>query len=187
MKSQSVGLHVQFRRARKFRGRAQYTFGRTMNYADGTDDLPPDSRALALEWGRAAFDRPHRASLLGSWSLPSSLTLGVIATVASGRPYEWTTGRDLNGDGLAIERPAGVRRNALRTPATQTVDVRLSRQFRPGGEKSKWSATAAVDAFNLLNRVNFTRIGGNESSLLFRQPLSSAAARRLQLSVRVSF
>jgi hypothetical protein len=186
MKAHSLTLNVQVRRGKYFRGTVLYTLGRTLTHADDEDALPPDTRDLSREWGRAESDRRHRFRLLGSWLLPAGLTLGTIFEADSGRPYEWTTGRDANRDGLAIERPAGVRRNALEAPGNSTLDVRLSRKLVFGTDQPV-TATVSADAFNLFNQVNFTRIVGNESSPFFQLPVAAAPARRLQLSLRLSF
>jgi hypothetical protein len=186
LKSHSLTLNVQVRGGKVFRGAAFYTLGRTLTHADDQDTLPPDSLDLSREWGRAASDRRHRFRLLGSWSMPAGLTLGTVFEVDSGRPYEWTTGGDVNRDGMAIERPVGVSRNALEGPVLSTLDVRLSRKFKFGTDRS-FSMTISADAFNILNQVNFTRIVGNESSPFFQSPVAAAAARRMQLSLRLSF
>ena len=47
--------------------------------------------------------------------------------------------------------------------------------------------TAAIDAFNVTNRVNYSGYIGNLSSPFFKQAIASRPARRLQLSVRFAF
>jgi hypothetical protein len=118
--------------------------------------------------------------------MPAEITLGAVLDMNTGQPYEWTTGRDVNHDGMAIERPAGIRRNALAGPGRSTLDLRLSRRLRFGRERPV-SVTLSADAFNVFNQVNFTRMIGNESSPFFLSPVAAAAARRLQLSFRLSF
>jgi hypothetical protein len=85
---------------------------------------------------------------------------------------------------MARDRPAGVRRNTLEGPGSATLDLRWSKEFsRDGG----WSATIAVDAFNALNRVNYTRVAGALSSPFFGLPVAAAPARRIQLGLRLRF
>jgi hypothetical protein len=186
LKSHSLTMTIQVTGGKMFRGTALYTLGRTLTHADDEDTLPPDSLDLSREWGRATSDRRHRFRLLGSWRLPAGLTLGTIFEADSGRPYEWTTGRDLNRDGLAIERPAGLNRNALEGPGRSALDVRLSRKLVFGKDRAV-SGTISADAFNVFNQVNLTRTVGNESSPFFLSPVAAAAARRLQLSFHLSF
>lgn len=47
--------------------------------------------------------------------------------------------------------------------------------------------TVGVDAFNVLNSVNYGGYVGNMSSPFFGQPTSAQAARRMRLSVRAEF
>jgi hypothetical protein len=48
-------------------------------------------------------------------------------------------------------------------------------------------ATPAVDAFNILNRVNYTSFVGNLSSPFFGRAVAAQPLRRLQLSFRLKF
>jgi hypothetical protein len=47
--------------------------------------------------------------------------------------------------------------------------------------------TLALDAFNVLNRVNYRSFVGNLSSPSFGRAVAARAPRRLQLSFRVKF
>jgi hypothetical protein len=47
--------------------------------------------------------------------------------------------------------------------------------------------TFALDAFNVLNHVNYDTFVGTVGSPLFGQPVSALAPRQLQLSVRLKF
>lgn len=94
------------------------------------------------------------------------LNVGVAVALNSGTPYRVTTGRDDNHDGLANDRPAGIPRNSLQGPGYLDIDLRASRDlFLSGSKKEKGPAlTPALDAFNVLNRVNFSGYVGNLSS-----------------------
>jgi hypothetical protein len=188
LKSHGLEVGLQGRFGRIFRGVVRYTVSRTHNHADGDSGLPPDSRDLSREWARAGMDRRHRLRLLGSWQLPGRLVAGTLFRADSGAPYEWTTGQDDNRDGRATERLLGVGRNALQGPAAVTLDLRLSREFqaRPG-DKGSPQIIVAFEAFNALNRVNITRVVGNQSSRFFGQPVAAGAARRMQVSLALEF
>jgi hypothetical protein len=54
------------------------------------------------------------------------MSLSLNARAQSGSPYNITTGRDDNRDGLFNDRPAGVRRNSARTDAQWDLGGRLS-------------------------------------------------------------
>ncbi len=179
-------MSVNGRILRFFRGQLRYRLGSSHNDTGG---LPPDSLDLRSQWARANWDRRHRFRAAGLVDLPKSIGLGIIYSASSGRPYEWTTGLDLNRDGLALERPSGVGRNALQMPGESRLDLRLSRAFRLSGGASERppSVVVSLDGFNVLNRVNYTRLVGNQSSPFFREPVAASAARRLQASVRFTF
>jgi hypothetical protein len=90
----------------------------------------------------------------------------------------------------ANARPAGVTRNSLQGPGFAGLALRWSRDFflvkgkkKDGGVK----ATLALDAFNVLNRVNYTGFVGNLSSPFFGRAVAAQPPRRLQLSFRVKF
>jgi hypothetical protein len=47
--------------------------------------------------------------------------------------------------------------------------------------------TFGVDAFNVLNRVNFTAYAGTETSPFFGRAVAAQPPRRMQLSARFTF
>jgi hypothetical protein len=151
--------------------------------------MPPDSLDLSGEWSRASFDRRRRFRAYGTLRVPRSFDVGVVLSALSGSPYSLTTGRDANRDGRANDRPPGVPRNSLEAPGEWTVDLRWSREFRLPGKDGDGgpSLRLAVDAFNLLNHVNPTRVVGNISSPFFGQPTAAEPPRRIQLSMRLKF
>ncbi len=97
-----------------------YTAGYTLSHAEdlgpdplkGGISLPPDSTNLTGERARSDSDRRHRFVVAGEARLP---WLGLRASgtihLASPAPFNVTTGRDENLDGIANDRPTGVRRN----------------------------------------------------------------------------
>jgi outer membrane receptor protein involved in Fe transport len=107
----------------------------------------------------------------------------------SGQPYSQTTGRDDNKDGLANDRPAGVRRNSLQGPGYADVDLRWSRDFFLARTKKDKGPTVTIglDAFNMLNHVNYLSYVGVLSSPLFGKPIAAQPPRRLQVSFRFRF
>ena len=72
--------------------------------AEGT---PADPYNLRAEWGPSSFaDVRHRVVIGTSLPLPLKFAVSPFIILASGTPYNITTGRDTNGDGIAAERPA---------------------------------------------------------------------------------
>ena len=68
-----------------------------------------------------------------------------------------------------------------------SLDLRASRDLKLGGPKSGRELTLGLDAFNVLNRVNYGRYVGTLSSPLFGPPVSARSARQLQFSIRFKF
>src|SRR5262245_11765356 len=184
-------LEISFRgnATKYFSGMAQYTLGRSYNDSNGIGSFPANNYDLSGEWARADSDQRHRFNLLGTMKVARYFNLGIALQAESGRPYSLTTGRDDNRDGLALDRPAGTPRNSLEGPGYVGLDVRWSRDFVLDASKKEKSpkVTAAVDAFNVTNRVNYSGFIGNLSSPFFGHAIASRPARRLQLSMRFAF
>jgi hypothetical protein len=184
-------LEISFRGnvTRYFTGMAQYTLGEAHNNSSGIASFPANNYDLSGEWARSDSDQRHRFNLLGTFKAARAVNLGVALQAESGRPYTVTTGRDDNDDGLALDRPTGVRRNTLEGPGYLGLDLRLSKDFVLEASKKDKSPkiTAALDAFNVINRVNYSGYIGNLSSPFFGHAIASQPARRLQLSMRFAF
>jgi hypothetical protein len=186
--TQSLEIAFRGNVTRYFSGMAQYTLGSAYNNSSGITSFPASSYDLSGEWSRADFDQRHRFNLLGSFKPGRQFNLGVAFQANTGGPYSETTGLDNNNDGLALDRPAGVHRNGLQGPGYVDLDLRGSKDFflTAQGEKGP-KLTVGLDAFNVPNRVNYSGYIGNLSSPLFGHAVSSAPARRLQLSMRFTF
>ena len=164
---------------------AQAALGtQVVTLADGT------KYDLSGEWARSDFDRRHRFELLGTINPGKLFNLGVSASLYSGTPYALTTGIDAFHTGTANARPLGIPRNSLQGPGYVDLDLRWSRDFALIRSKKKdggLKATLAIDAFNVLNRVNYSFFVGNLSSPFFGRAVSAQPPRRLQLSFRLKF
>ena len=184
-------LEISFRGnlTKYFAGMAQYTLGKGYNNSSGIASFPANNYDLSGEWSRADSDQRHRFNLLGTMKAGRLFNAGVALQAESGRPYSIITGRDDNLDGLALDRAIGVRRNGLEGPDYVGLDLRLSKDFALDTSKREKSPkiTAAIDAFNVTNRVNYSGYVGNLSSPFFGRAISSRPARRLQLSMRFAF
>ncbi len=81
-----------------------YAYSHGNTNAEGT---PADPYNLRAEWGPSSYmDVRHRFVTGTSLPLPFRVTVMPFIMVSSGAPYNITIGRDLNGDGIAAERPA---------------------------------------------------------------------------------
>lgn len=170
-------------------GMAQYVFGRTMSDSGGLNWFPASSFQPAGEWGRADTDRRHQFNFLGTLAVHRWLNFGVAASMLTGPPFNITTGRDDNQDGMAIDRPPGIPRNTGSGPSTIGLDLRWYREFRfnPSKKEKSPSLTLSLDAFNLLNRVNYQNYSGALTSPFFGRAVATLPPRRLQIGLRVQF
>jgi hypothetical protein len=184
-------LEISFRGniTKYFAGMAQYTLGKAYNSSSGINSFPANNYDLSGEWSRADSDERHRFNVLGTAKAGRLFDLGVAVQAESGKPYSMTTGRDDNNDALALDRPAGVPRNSLQGPGYLGLDLRWSKDFMLDASKKEKSpkVTAAVDAFNVINRVNYSGYIGNQSSPFFGRAVASQPARRHQFSMRFAF
>jgi len=160
--------------------RGSFTDSRAIDYAPQISGTPQtngqfDPYSNGYDKGLSTLNFPRRFSGDAVYrakfeSGPKALRLALngwrasaIAVAGSGPPYSYEISggtylsgghETINGSGGATYLPT-VGRNTLRLPARATVDLRLERGFawRKG---SRWSAF--VEAFNLLNERNLTRV-----------------------------
>jgi hypothetical protein len=191
----------------------RYGFSNNMNDADDAF-TPPATGDFASEWSRTREGR-HRVN----WNLGIPIQrLGLFASLNgrwnSGGYYNWTTGRDENGDAFFNDRRAGVPRNSLQATSTMGTDLRVSwtlPSMRPAGSalfqrgpgggggprgpggpggrpgESQRRFEIYLWATNLLNTVNKSGFVGVESSPFFQQATSAQAARRVEMGWRFTF
>ena len=188
LQAHALELMLRGRVGRIFNGTLQYNLGRAYNNAGGINALPANTYDLSGEWARADFAERHRFQMMGAIEAGEWFNLGLTLSLTSGRPYSLTTGRDDNRDSLANDRPSGVRRNSLQGPGVANLDVRWTKEFPLQSKKEEGpQVKVAVDAFNVLNRTNYTGYVGNLSSPFFGLPVASRPARRLQFSFGFEF
>lgn len=191
LRSNALSLSYRGRAGKRFNMIAQYTFAKTTNDTSGVFSLPADNYNLRPEMGRADFDRRHRVNLAGVVNLPGKFRLGTVLSVASGVPFNITTGADNNHDSVANDRPPGVTRNTGHGPGLLQLDVRATKLFqvrRPvNRDRSSPNFELSADAFNVLNHPNYPNFVGVITSPLFGRANTSLAARTLQMSVNYRF
>jgi hypothetical protein len=137
-KSQSdrININANFRiPSKRMFMNANYTIGRLYNFADSALQLPANSLDPNAEWGPSAQDVRHRFNALVNLPLAQGFRLNVQANAQSASPYNITTGRDTNLDGLFNERPDGVGRNSARGSARFDMNLRLGKTFGFGGAR----------------------------------------------------
>ncbi len=101
-----IGVNNRFSRTLSFF--SSYSLSKTQNDTDGQGGglFPVNSYDLTGEYGRAAFDVRHRFTFAGTVTLPWQVSLNPFITVTSGRPFNITTGQDINLDRQFTERPS---------------------------------------------------------------------------------
>jgi outer membrane receptor for ferrienterochelin and colicin len=113
-----------------------YTLGRIKNHTDSETSLPANNLDPDAEWGYSRQDVRHRLQGMVNVPLLFGLRGNVNINAQSATPYTITTGRDDNRDGNSNDRPAGVGRNTARGSATFVTNLRVSRAFALGGQRS---------------------------------------------------
>lgn len=195
---------VQLNVRRDFAGRngllLSYTWSHTRNNIepDAPGGDPNDPRRLGAEWADSLLDQRHRAVLSGWTALPWQFRLGGVATFATGRPFNVTTGADNNGDGSTADRPVidgrVIGRNAERGDDVYDLSLFLERDFPLG------FATLGLrgEVFNLTdheNVVGYNGVFGNNANgqplATFGQPLGGISntdpGRQYQFQARLRF
>lgn len=173
---------------RWFSGMAQYTLSHTENNTGGIAWFPANQYDDSGEYARANFDQMQRFNLLGTLNEGRWLSLGIGSNLYSGTPYTETSGIDSYQTGLLNERPLGVARNTLTTSGYANLDLRWSHDFMLSKIRDKEpTISLSADAFNILNRTNYSTYVGNIESEFFQKPTSALPARRLQITARFRF
>jgi hypothetical protein len=174
---------------------------------------PQSSYDLRSEWARPFWHARHRAFLGGMLRLPWKLQVSPTLNLASGQPFNITTGRDNNGDGNFNDRPDIVEaghpkailtafgaldptavngtlgRNVGTQPLTAFFDLDVSRTFEIGKRSADHPYQLTVNArtSNLPNRANLMGTSGVLASPFFGRANRAAPARQIEIGLRFSF
>jgi hypothetical protein len=179
-----------------------YTWSHAIDTVD--PDLPSqnpsDPRMVGdAEMGNAIFDQRHRLVLSGVYAAPWGLTMGGIATMAGGLPYNIVTGVNNSGDtGATTDRPVidGVVVGRDTGRGTPIYDVEPFIGKRIVLVPERMHANLRAEAFNVLNHrnvVGFSGTWGNGATPGngFGAPLAGITnqlpAREMQFSAQIEF
>jgi Carboxypeptidase regulatory-like domain len=191
-----------------------YTWTKAEANSTGPFSTPANGDDLSAEWGPAA--PAHR--FMGSFNMMPVARVGIAVNLRgqSGSPYNVTTGRDLNGDGVFNDRPAGVSRNTALTLGQWDIGLRLTYSLGfgtkaasatqgsgtmvvmgGGGGMAGGFGQAAADkrfqlqfyaaAQNLTNHDNYIGYSGVLASPFFAQPTNVLNPRKIELGMRFGF
>lgn len=177
--------------------RVSYTLSRALDTAGNAFfSSPQDNFDIAAEKGPSDNDQRHRLVVSGDLGdrgtlrrLLHGIQIGYVVSYATGVPFNFVSGSDLNNDTNNNDRPAGVSRNSGRQPSTSTVDARVGRSF---SINARQRIDVMIEAFNLLNHVNILGLDntfgtGTLPRATFGRPTLAGDPRQMQLGVRWSF
>ncbi len=151
-----LSVNVRNMSSRRFSLFANYNLGFSRSTSDGSGSFPAYSYDLGDEWGRSSSDVRHNFVVGGNINAPWGFSFSPFIMLNSGRPFNITTGQDLNGDLQFNERPTFgqlgaactshnvsaswcdvsgedanqiIPRNWGQSPSSFTVNMRVSRNF----------------------------------------------------------
>jgi Carboxypeptidase regulatory-like domain/TonB dependent receptor len=219
-----LAVQVNKRCSRNFQALASYTLSKVidnnpnvyaLNPGPGASGLVQDPTDPRSDRGPGSNDQRHRFAMGAVWTLNYGNSLPIvpravlrgwelsgILTAQSGRPYAGLLYSDLNNDGVfATDRTPGLGRNTFYTPATVSLDPRLTRYLSIA---ERVNLQMIVEGFNILNHANIIGVNDNQYSVsdcgasrclvpqnqglsAFGIPFSSSGARVMQLAVKLTF
>jgi hypothetical protein len=157
------GLLVNFNK----RTSHHFSMGVSYTWSKGIDDgpnpsfvlIPQDSKNLKAERAISSDDIGQRFVLNTTLDGPTHMNpvlnnfhLGMIVTLQSPDYFTKFAGFDANGDIFGNNDRVGIEpRNTFKGDTYQTIDMRLSRNFKP---VERVNIEAIAEAFNLFNTVN---------------------------------
>jgi hypothetical protein len=190
-----------------------YTLSRALMDGVTRETTLRSMQRTPYEYGYNPTDTRHNLAVSASFVLPYGLQVSGIGRMISGEPVTVTTGLDLDGDGINLDRPGGLSPtvgrgnqqrqleiiNAYRAtlnlapftadrirvrPPAKNIDLRVTKQIALGPERR---LEVFAEAFNITNVVNL--YGGNSNIRLatFNVPTGALDARQIQWGARYSF
>src|SRR5262249_4811536 len=115
-----------------------------------------------FERASSVLDQRNRLVMSGWYQFPYQINVGAVATLASGRPFNVTTGVDNNGDAGNSDRPVFnglvLGRNTGRGTPVYDLDTFVEKEFKIAGEHT--SISLRGEAFNLFNHSNIVGRSG---------------------------
>ncbi len=132
-----------------------YTLNRARSNSDGAGSFPANQYDLTSEYGRAGFDTRQRVFMGGSVALPFGFRINPFMMISTGRPFNITLGRDLNGDSLYNDRPAFAT-DLTRPSVVETAYGAFDTDPLPGAVIIPRNYGQSPDFFNLNMRLTKT-------------------------------
>ena len=161
----ALQTNLIYRGNKKMYASLSYTLSKATNTTepDGNGINPNQSIITRLgeeERGPSVVDQRHRAVVDFLYRLPWNFTAGTLATFASARPFNATTGVDNNGDGANNDRPvvngAVISKSAFRGTPTSEVAIFVENRIRLTEHAS---LLLRLEGFNIFNHGNYLARG----------------------------
>ncbi|MEO6211318.1 MAG: TonB-dependent receptor [Gemmatimonadaceae bacterium] len=185
-----------------FTGDASYVLS---HVRDNTEDInfaaTNGNNDFGREWGDAVNDRRHKINVRAVYTWSRRLQLSGVADYQTGQPINRVSGLDLLGSGGTFgdgfirntQRISGVPRNGERLPYALEINPGLAYLL----PVASGTVELHIDAFNVLNRANYSGFPSGLASLDPRTQVGrpgdpivyqlSGRPRQIQLSLRYVF
>ena len=183
----NLTAQLQRRYSGSYEGSIAYTYGRAWDVQSFTSSTAFSQYRFGRVWGgdqseatatRSLFEQRHRIVAQGTYSFPTRTDLTVLYFGESGSPYDYTVNNDLNGDGISLNDPIYVPRDA-RDPSEMA--------FQATRTYNRVSYTAAQMAQAFENFIEDTPcLRENRGRLLPRNACSNPWTNRVNVSARQS-
>ena len=187
-----------------------YVLNRAMSNTDGLGTSPANPYNFSGEYGPAATDVRHRATIGGSINMRWNVRLNPFVVVQSGIPFDITTGTDLYGTTLFNARPGFatdlnkpgviqtrfgafdtnptpdeklVPRNYGRGPGQISMNLRISKTFGFGGERGESQRKAGSQQVQTTGAANPNLASGRGLGSIISAPSTS---RRYNFSISMA-
>jgi hypothetical protein len=161
-----------------------YEWVRARDNGDGPWSHPERPADLENEWAPSAGVAPHNVTVTGFFMLPGAVSLNVTDVWASGAPYNVTTGLDVAGNLLYVDRGGRPRNSGEGTPSNVLSLYGYRRIAVPAARGVNLGI--GVQGTNLLNNRNYTNWGAVAGTPSFGLPLSAQSGRALRIFFSVS-
>jgi hypothetical protein len=153
-------------------------------------ELPQDNYNLLGEWARAMRAPTHTVNTAVNAQLPLGIFLTSTMSYDSGRPYNITTGRDDNMDGITTDRPVGAPRNSGKGQKLLFFNFNISKAFffsdaANGGTRTNLNLFANMT--NAFNNINYGPPSAVMTSPNFGRSTSALDPRQFEVGMRFQF
>jgi outer membrane receptor protein involved in Fe transport len=200
---------------KRLSNRYQYLVSYTLSKSDDDSfqNVYGDRYGFFKETYPGLADRRHRLVVSGIVQGPWGIQASAIGDFRSSLPMNPTSGIDINGDGYAIDLPAGVTRfsgcrdlnlpaintfrqgrglaavNDVSCPGFVNVDARVSKTFQIRGSHE---VEMIGQLFNIANHANYNIANNNITAATFGQSASllpniNAPSRQVEVAIRYRF